>query len=383
MSLAWLYPAGFFALSALILPLLIHLRRHTVSQRIDFAALRWLKAAAHRQRQFRVQEWPLLLMRLLLLVLLAALLARPALTGALDTEPRVVIVPGIPALAARQALGTPPAQWLWLAPGFPPVDTNPSPPMQQPVASLLRELDATLPSGTPLTVVVPGIIDGLDAQRLQLSRQVQWKVVTQSPPAPSTKVAPPPRMAVRHDTDGTAGMNYLRAVARAWDNSEHFDGGDDSQPFAANDELRVWLSAKSVPPALQHWASAGGQLLVDARTPLPQGAIRTPRWRDDDGRVVFEQVDSSQGRWWRWATALQASAMPALLEADFPARLQAQLQPPPTPKRALASAVQPLAGAAPYPQSPRELSHWLLAVIAATFLAERWLAGRARNGVRP
>lgn len=383
MSLAWLYPAGFIALSALILPLLIHLRRHTVSQRIDFAALRWLKPAAHRQRQFRIQHWPLLLLRLLLLALLAVLLARPALIGAMDAEPRMVVVPGVTSLAARQAMGTQSAQWLWLAPGFPRVDGNPPPPTQQPIGSLLRELDAVLPSGAPLTVVVPDIIDGLDAQRLRLSRKVQWKVVTQSTPPSHALVAPPPRMAVRHDIDGARGMVYLRAIAHAWQNSEHFDGGDDSRPFAANDGLRVWLSAEQVPPTLQRWAAAGGQLLVDARTPLPQGAVRTPRWRDDGGRVVLEQVDSNHGRWWRWATALQASAMPALLEADFPTRLRAQLQPLPPPRRAMASAARPLAGAAPYPQPPRELSHWLLAFIAATFLAERWLAGRARDGVRP
>lgn len=383
MSLAWLYPAGFVALSALLLPLLIHLRRHTVSQRIDFAALRWLKPAAHRRRRFRIQQWPLLLLRLLLLALLAALLARPALTGAVDATPRVVLAPGVNALAARQALGTPSAQWRWLAPGFPPVDANPSPPTRQPVASLLRELDARLPSATPLTVVVPDIIDGLDAQRPQLSRQVQWKIVAQATPASKSRIAPPPRIAVRHDAAGAAGVGYLRAVARAWSNDEDFDDSDDSQPFVTNDGLRVWLSAKDVPPSLQRWASAGGQLLVDARTPLPHGATRTPRWRDDDGRVVLEQVDGHQWRWWRWAAPLQPSAMPALLEADFPTHLKAQLEPLPPPQRALASAARPLVGAAPYPQSPRELSHWLLVVIAATFLAERWLAGRARDGDRP
>ncbi|WP_305806007.1 BatA domain-containing protein, partial [Stenotrophomonas sp. YIM B06876] len=147
MNLLWLAPAGFAALAALLLPLLIHLARRGEYRLLDFAALRWVQARVRPRRRVRFDEWPLLLLRLVLLALLAVLLARPALTGVTDTRPRVAVVPGLDAATAQAQVDVPQAQWLWLAPGFPALDgaAVPSPP--QPVSSLLRQLDAELPAG--------------------------------------------------------------------------------------------------------------------------------------------------------------------------------------------------------------------------------------------
>ena len=67
MSLLWLFPAGLAALATLLLPLLIHLARRDEQRLIDFAALRWLSAKPRPRRRIRFDEWPLLLLRLLLL----------------------------------------------------------------------------------------------------------------------------------------------------------------------------------------------------------------------------------------------------------------------------------------------------------------------------
>ena len=45
-------------------------------------------------RRIRFDEWPLLLLRLLLLAMLALWLARPVLTGVPDTTPWMVVAPG-------------------------------------------------------------------------------------------------------------------------------------------------------------------------------------------------------------------------------------------------------------------------------------------------
>ena len=103
MSLAWLFPAGLAALATLLLPLLIHLARRDEQQRLDFAALRWLSAKPRPRRRIRFDEWPLLLVRLLLLALLAVLLARPALHGIEDNTPRVAIAPGVDAATALKS----------------------------------------------------------------------------------------------------------------------------------------------------------------------------------------------------------------------------------------------------------------------------------------
>lgn len=378
MSLAWLFPAGLAALAALLLPLLIHLARRDEQQRMDFAALRWLSAKPRPRRRIRFDEWPLLLVRLLLLALLAALLARPALHGIEDDTPRVAVAPGMDAATARGAIPSDEAQWLWLAPGFPALDAPPPSPTQ-PIASLLRELDAMLPPAAPLTVVVPSLLDGLDAQRPQLSRAVRWQVVETTPPATHATAPASPRLHIRHDDAGSAALPWLRAVALAWNPAVPADIADDGQPFGNDGDVHLWLSAKPVPQAVQEWAHNGGRLLVDARTPASGSARRLPLWQDDAGNAVIEQMGDGNGQWLRWAAPLQPATMPALLDAGFPQRLRDLLQPPPAPARAAATAMPPTTGADAWPQPARELAPWLVAAIALLFLLERWLASARRR----
>jgi hypothetical protein len=380
MSLLWLFPAGLLALAALLLPLLIHLARRDQQHLIDFAALRWLSAKQRPRRRIRFDEWPLLLVRLLLLALLAVLLARPALDGLRDTTPRVAVLPGVALDKAHAVVGEPEARWLWLAPAFPRIKPNATPPTtQQPIASLLRELDATLPAEAPLTVIVPSLVDGWDAQRPQLSRAVRWQVIetpgTQA--APATRTAP--QLQVRHDAEGKAALRYLRALNHAWQPDTELNAADDGLAFTDNPAVRVWLSSKPLPAELLAWADRGGTLLVDARLPVPQGAQRTPLWHDDAGNLLLEQITDNNQRWWRWTGALDAATMPALLDARFPQQLRSLLQPLPAPVRAAAESMTPDTGAASYPQPARELAPWLIAAIALLFLLERWMASAHRR----
>ena len=378
MSLAWLFPAGFAALASLLLPLLIHLARRDEQQPIDFAALRWLSPKPHPRRRIRLDQWPLLLLRLLLLALLALLLARPVLHGTGDGTPRVAVVAGVEVSAARTAEANGDAQWLWLAPGFPAIDAPPPAP-QQPIASLLRELDASLPRAAPLTVVVPATLQGLDAQRIRLSRSVRWQVVDSTPP-PLAAVAPAtPRLQIRHDAEGRAALPWLQAIATAWNPDAPADVADDATAFNSAAGVRVWLSAKPVPAAV----AQGGPLLVDARTPLPDAARRLPLWRDDDGNLLIERVIGDGRQWLRWAQPLQASSMPVLLDADFPRQLLALLQDPPAPSRAAASEARPEQGAEAPPPPGREPTTWLVIAIALLFLLERCLASSHRGRGAP
>ena len=95
MNLAFLLPAAFAALAALLLPLLIHLARRSEQRPTDFAALRWLRAKPKPRRRIRFDEWPLLVARLLLLAALVLLLARPVLFGSAGDAPWVAVVPGV------------------------------------------------------------------------------------------------------------------------------------------------------------------------------------------------------------------------------------------------------------------------------------------------
>ena len=378
MSLLWLFPAGFIALAALLLPLLIHLARRSEQRIIDFAALRWLSAKPRPRRRIRFDEWPLLVLRLLLLALLVVLLARPALTGVPDTQPRIAVVPGVDLAAAQRSVGNADAQWLWLAAGFPSIDNTAIPQGPQPLSSLLRELDASLPADAPLTVVVPSVLDGLDAQRPQLSRAVRWQVLEQNAAATKPIAIAAPELQIRHDEAGKQGMRYLNAVASAWRGTKP-ETADDTVAFSNDNKLHVWLTAKPLPADTSAWLQRGGRLLVDARTPIPADAQRAPLWRDANGVLVIEQINTPQGQWLRWAAPLQPASLPVLLDADFPNDLRAVLQAAPTPRRALAATMQPEAGATPYPQPATELSHWLLLAIALLFLFERWWASAPRR----
>jgi hypothetical protein len=80
-NLSFLLPAGLAALGALLLPLLFHLVRRSEQRPTMFAALQWLQQKSRPRRRVRFDEWPLLMVRLLLLTLLALLLARPVVSG--------------------------------------------------------------------------------------------------------------------------------------------------------------------------------------------------------------------------------------------------------------------------------------------------------------
>ena len=379
MSLAWLFPGGLVALAALLLPVLLHLARRDERQLLDFAALRWLSAKPQPRRRLRFDEWPLLLVRLLLLASLALLLARPALIGVEDSTPRVALVPGVDVGAARTAIASGAAQWLWLSPGFPALDAQPAASSAQPVASLLRELDAALPAGAPLTVVVPAVLDGLDAQRPRLSREVRWQVIESTPMPADTSPRAPLRLHVRHDAAGAAAVPWLRALGQAWNPGTPADITDDTRPFDDDGGILAWLSAKPLPATTLAWARNGGHLLVDARTPEPEDAQHLPLWRDDAGNLVIEQVTAGNGQWLRWAMPVQPATMPVLLDAGFPPRLRNLLQPAPAPTRAPATTLQAETGAETAPPPARELAAWLVVASALLFLLERWLASAPRR----
>lgn len=400
MNLALLLPAGLAALAALLLPLLIHLARRSEQRITDFAALRWLAAKPRPRRKRRFDERLLLCVRLLLLAAIALLLARPVLFGRPDTTPWIVAAPGVPASAVRDVVGDNDrgARLHWLAPGFPELD-RPVPPTAVPVASLLRQLDATLPAGAPLTVLVPPVLDGADAQRPVLGRKVDWRVVAPASAeatgeADSGEAAtlppnarPAPQLVVRHAPDA-AGVRYLRAAGVAWQAGAKADRGDSAspdiadiaQPLPQGARSLAWLAPGPLPDAIRDWIRAGGRALLPVDAQAPELAHATALWRDDDGEPLARGVALGRGRIMRLTRPLAPSAMPQLLEAGFPRRLRALFDdPPPAPARVDAREYAPTTGAALRPESPRPLSPWLVALVAALFALERWLASGTRR----
>ncbi|MCC4621743.1 BatA domain-containing protein [Xanthomonas cassavae CFBP 4642] len=387
-----LLPAGLFALAALLLPVLIHLARRSEHRPTDFAALRWLRAMPRPRHRVRLDEWPLLLLRLLLLAALAVLLAEPALRDQQGSRPRIAVSPGVDLAAARALPHADDAQWLWLAPGFAPIDADtdtadPSPASlatAQPVGSLLRELDASLPADAALSVIVPAQWGALDAQRVQLTRAVQWQVL----PGRSPLAAPTPPAALRlqvvADDTAAPALRYLRAVQAAWALPGRLPV---VTPAAARPSrwapgtVVVWLAASAPPAPVIAWVAAGGQLVLQAQAPVP-AALAAPlqALTETDGPALLDAAALGRGRVLRWTAPLQPPQLPALLDADFPARLRAALQAPPTVQAAPAQTQHPQRGATlRLNMPPQSLAPWLIGLVLLLFALERWLATAPRR----
>ena len=387
MNLAFLLPAAFAALAALLVPLLIHLARRSEQRPTDFAALRWLRAKPKPRRRIRFDEWPLLLARLLLLAALVLLLARPVLFGTAGDAPWVAVVPGVDLHSVRTMRTASGTRMHWLAPGFPPLGAG-VPRGALPISSLLRELDATLPAGVPLTVLVPAQLAGVDAQRPMLGRRIDWRVMPGAMPSlRATPVEPAPAMSIRHAPDRAAGVRYLRAANVAWQLPSQpgvFDAAPVTQPLTAKTRFLVWLAPGPLPVMVRDWIADGGIALLDPQAEFARPANVTVFWRDEVGAPLVEGGALGRGRIMRLTRALSPQAMPQLLEADFPDRLRAlSMTPAPAPARVTAATHAPSMGGEVFAPPPRDLLPWLSWCIVLLLLLERWLASSPRRGIAP
>ena len=392
MNVAVLAPMGLFALGALLLPILLHLARRTPQRRTEFAALRWLAARLRPRRRLRLEEPWLLLLRLLLVACVALLLAQPVWTRIAAGAPWALVHPAIAAADARAAIDCKPGacEWRWLAPGFPSLEAAPPGPLQ-PTASLLRELDAILPSGTALIVAVPTELTGLDAERPRLARAVDWRILPAAPAVAQPATTASPFVVALRGAADAQGRRYLRAAARAqgWT----LDEAAEAAPPRA--DVVFWLDATPLPAPLVDWArqggtvwlAAGGSLATDgagASTQNPAGPLRDAReaWRDAHGDPVARELTLGRGRLLQWQRELQPDALPLLLEPAFARGLADTLQPPETaPRRAPAEALRPRLGGTHYTPPPRPLDAWLVTLALVLFAAERLLATRRGRSV--
>lgn len=382
MSAALLAPAGLAALAALVLPLLIHLARLTEEQPTDFAALRWLRQKPSPRKRPRLDERVLMTVRLLLVALLALWLTQPVLTGTPARTAWVAVLPGAdPAQAA--ALVAAGAHGAWLAPGFPTLDT-PAPTRAAPAASLVRELDADLPPDVPLTVLVPPVIATADAERPRVARAVTWQIVPARVPLAKPPPPAPPTFAIRA-APGVAGIGYLRAAATALLPPERsVDVAPTSAPLPAAGVV-AWWAAGALPASVRDRAARGGTVLLPAGAILPPG-IATVVWRDSVGAPLAEAVALGRGRIVRFTRPLVPAAMPVLLEPGFADAFAALVvAPPPRPALVAAQDYAPEPGAATpnHVASVQAVQPSLAVLLAALFLAERWLATRRQRALAP
>lgn len=384
MNPALVTPVGLLALLALAIPIVIHIARRTENRTIDFAALRWLDARPNPRRSVTVDERWLLAMRILLLTLLALWLAKPVVWNVEDTRPVVAVAPGVDA-ATLASLTDGDDRRVWLAPGFPAVG-GPAPRAGPNVASLMRQLDAELSPRTPLAIVVPATLDGVDAERPRLSRRVDWRIGPEARTARRPARIPPLALSVRYSPESQEGVRYFRAAATAWtpaDAQPDFEAATIDRPIGRSRRALVWLAPGAIPDRIVTWVREGGTILTALDTIVPVEGETSPVWRDPTGAPLALAGALGRGRVVRLTRPLEPASIPALVEASFPDALLSMLRPAPAPARVAASAYVPLTGATPYEQPPLDLRPWLTLLIAAAFAAERWMATRRQRAAQP
>jgi hypothetical protein len=375
-----LAPAALAALAALALPLLIHLARKQQLKTLDFAALRWLRANPRPQKRLHLEDWPLLLTRLVLLALIALWLAKPAMYGMDEKTPYVAMMPGVsaPTLAAQNLPKQ--ARLHWLSLDFPALPAA-APTTPQPTASLLRQLDAELPADVPMIVITTAQFDGADAQALQLSRKIDWRITTNRPP--QTQPAQGlPKLYVWADTSQSNAASYFEAAAFAWmGNNTHYLVQTNFNPPSTTADTVVWLNSRPLPQPILQWVRAGGTALTANTTPLSKSLQLSPHWQDENGQTLVEGAALGQGQLLRFTRAVNTTAIPLLMDVRFPEQLRTMLQPnAQQATRADARAYRPNTGARRAPQPPLPLGTWLGVLVALVFLFERGLSLRNRQG---
>lgn len=368
-----LFPLGLAALAAGLLPLLIHLARRHPYTPLDFAALRWLRAQIRPRQRIRFDDWPLLLVRLMLLAALAFLLARPALTGPAPVPAAwTVVAPGMDAAALRGTAEE--GNWHWLAPGFPAIDQAP-PASSASLPSLLRELDAQLPAGTALTVHVPDPLPGLDGARLQLSRDVQWHTQPM-PVTPPLTAAALPQLRAHGEASATA-QHWLNALQRAWGVQAPLAplSGD---ALPERGEIGVWSRSDALPANWQAWLRDGGRVIT-AGKPAADARILL---RDAEGAPLLWQQRVGHGYLLALPGDWNTTSNAALRDPKLPRALLLALQPPTAPRLGDARDQAPQRAVLPAATPPlREPTPWLLLAIVLLFALERWMASSARRRV--
>lgn len=383
MTSALLSPAALGALLAIAAPLVIHLARRAETRTIDFAALRWLTPNPRPVRRLHLDERLLLAVRIALITAIVVTLAQPVARPSGDGRPIVAVSPAVD-VADVPDQGQ---HRVWLAPGFPGLD-QPAPRRAESVASLARQLDAETPAGTPITLIVPPDIEGVDAQRLFLSRKVEWRIARAARPTSPAPAGSPPRLVVRYSPTHEAEAGYFRAAAVAYagpGKAPVFDAASVEQAIPAGPAYLIWLSDAPLSAQALDWIESGGVALLASGTPSPVEGPQRVVWRQAHGPGLATAGRFGAGRVVALTQPLAAETLPELLEPDFPDRLWALLTDPPAPGRVAASDYAPSwitsGSIARYNPHPVDLRPWLALLICGLFGGERWLATRRRRAV--
>ncbi|MEE4204548.1 MAG: BatA domain-containing protein [Halieaceae bacterium] len=418
---------GLLALAALLLPLAIHLFSRSRGRRVLVGNIA-LYRQPRRQRVFeaRVQQWPLLLLRLLLLIVAALWVAelareqRPSLAGT-----TAYVTPDWLAAQGREGAANIDAdRVLALIPSFPPVDAyvSTSSASGSDWYGLLAERLAAVDHKGGVTVYALGAADQFPASATGFGAGVRWVLATPGAEPGAEKEKPNPSLVVSvyHEPGRkTDAVSITTALALAAEQrqvrldiamTEVASGDADvTTPIfdqAPADAMRVAIGLGvnvdhlSATVALEDVAP--GTIATTLQLPSLPGhrfevrpAVQQPSvdagvmgdappqvlWRADNGQPLLIETSVAGGRHLRYLDRLSEVADSPLRSEAFPELLlrlllgetawqQGYAQAPVDPTLTLSNS-----GRSPaVPNQP--LAPWLALLLALLVAVERWWAER-------
>lgn len=226
-GLTLLSPAALWGLAALAIPVIIHLVNRSRGKRVLVGNIGLIRAARRRRAsEIRLEQWLLLLIRILLLVIATLILARLVLPGLTDQPEDVTYVTpaGLASLAPGEGnadAGHPDPQRRLLAAGYPLLgETGPDPVPATGAGDagawplLAERLDAVHHTGR-VTVVTGGQVGEFGPRAPALSGEIEWVVPDSSAVGNRPSSQPAFRVIVTHDGTRPAQLRRLEAALAA------------------------------------------------------------------------------------------------------------------------------------------------------------------------
>lgn len=407
-----LNPWGLFALAALLLPLAIHLLSRSRGRRVPVGNIA-LYRQPRRLRVFeaRIQEWPLLLLRLLLLLVAAILVAdlareqRPALQGDIAyVTPEWLADKGLDAAAAIRA-----DQVRVLAPPFLPVDEYEPGATGAPVDlyGVLAERLAAVDHPGGVSVHALGTAGQFPVAAPGLGADVRWVLA-----APDKPVQVPPlalSVALYHTPERLTDAQQIATALSLAAEKRQVSLTMATIAVAADEVVTAVNRVDGAPATAERVAIALGVVIdpsVAATTftdtdPGPAASgfqlpgrssdtfivrpalldalkqeWRDVLWRADNGQPLLVSLPTDKGRHLRYLDRLTKGDGALLVSEVFPETLLRLLVGDAVWWRghndARANPARALAATPPDPQVPRQpLSPWLAILLAALVALER------------
>lgn len=186
-----LNPIALLSIAAVIIPVLVHLWNVRKGKTLRVGSIALLTVSSRqRSNKLRINNWPLFLLRCLLLVLLALLLAKPVWYATQDTikHPGWILISGreLPAAYAHykpqiDSLLAAGLELHNLSAGFEMMELQDTAQLQDTTNDLasrpwplLKVLDASLPKGFPLHVFVNNRLSSYQGERPGTHLAIQW-----------------------------------------------------------------------------------------------------------------------------------------------------------------------------------------------------------------